>query len=205
MSILGSTQVLTAVVKNKIKQIGTAAKILGCLPSILTGISSLGSGSVVGQVGSLITGGAIKLISGLSGLIGSIVNDTLSQITAAVRDLVKKVLSIQAEITRSLQVALGLIDAIKKEASDVVNFIENEENCRFAAAELLKCVAGKALESIADISSKLGGGSSLNIKDLASNITEKISKPGEILDKWTLKTAQSIDHASAQINATNLF
>ena len=94
-----------------------------------------------------------------------------------------------------------------KEAKDLVDWLKNEENCKFAASELLKCVAGKLLEGLAsDITSKLNGALSFGDKldELLENVEETLSFDDQI-DKWIGKETSKIDNITAKVNAVSLW
>lgn len=135
-----------------------------------------------------------------------IVDQVIGQITGAVTNLINQVLNIQAQILSVIQQITGLFDYLKKEVQDVKDWLENDENCKFAAAELVNCVAGKLLEDLTSkINSSLGTGLDLNLDKYLEDFNEKLSLPGQQVDKWVNKTAGQIDKATAQIDAINLF
>jgi len=201
MSLLGSAEGLISTVKDKVSQVSTAFKIIACLPSILTAIPA-----TLGAIGASVAGSVAGLISGLSGVLMGVVDQVIGQITGAITSLINQVLNLQAQILSVINQVKGLFDYLKKEVQDVKDWLENEENCKFAAAELVNCIAGKLLGDLtSQISNRLGGGLDLNIDDYLENFTEKLALPGEQIDKWVGKTAGQIDKATAQIGAANLF
>jgi len=201
MSLLGSAEGLISTVKDKVSQVSTAFKIIACLPSILTAIPA-----TLGAIGASVAGSVAGLISGLSGVLMGVVDQVIGQITGAVTSLINQVLSIQAQILSVINQVKGLFDYLKKEVQDVKDWLENDENCKFAAAELVNCIAGNLLGDLSSkISSKLGGALDLNIDEYLGDFTEKLALPGQQIDKWVGKTTSQIDKATAQIGAANLF
>jgi len=201
MSLLGSADSLISTVKDKVSQVSTAFKIIACLPSILTSIPA-----TLGAIGASVAGSVASLISGLSGVLMSVVDEVIGQITGAITGLLNQILNIQAQILGVIQQVVGLFDYLKKEVQDVKDWLENDENCKFAAAELVNCIAGNLLGELnSKISSSLDGALNLNVDEYLGDFTEKLAQPGQQIDKWVGKTAGQIDKATAQIGAVNLF
>jgi len=202
MSLCGSAGGLLGAVKEKISQVTSAIKIIACLPSFLTSIPG-----VLGAIGGSAANSIAGLMAGAGGALMGIVDSVIGTITNTVKSLVNKVLQIQADLLCVFGEAKDFVDDVEKEAKDLVEWLKNEENCKFAASELLKCIAGKLLDGLAsDITSKLGGALSFGDKvdGFLEDIEESLSFDDQI-DKWIGKATNQIDNATSKINAVSLW
>jgi len=144
-------------------------------------------------------------MSGVGGALMGIVDSVIGTITNAVTSLVNKVLQIQAELLCVFGEAKEFVDDVKSEAKDLTEWLKNEENCKFAAAELLKCVAGKMLEGLSSqITSKLEGVLDFGVDDFLEDLEESLSFDEQI-DKWIGKATGEIDNITSKINAVSLW
>lgn len=202
MSLCGSVGGLIDAAKEKLSQVTSAIKIIACLPSFLTSLPG-----VLGAIGGSAANSIAGLMSGAGGALMGLVNSVIGTITNAVKSVVNKVLQLQADLLCAFGEAKEFVDDVKSEAKDLVDWLKNEENCKFAASELLKCVAGKLLEGLAsDITSKLNGALSFGDKldDLLENVEETLSFDEQI-DKWIGKETSKIDNITAKVNAVSLW
>lgn len=203
MALIDSVGGLYAAVNTKIGSLTSVAKGILCIPAILTGLPGI-IGNVLGELKNQATGAMAAITSGITGLITSIVTDAVNQITGAVANVLDKILQLQATILATIGLAQATIDNFKNQINDALAFAKNQENCRFAAAEMLKCLAGSLLN---DISKKVAVDAKLDISGidkLVGNLTSKISKPGNIIEQHTEKMSRSVDKATNQINTSKL-
>ena len=209
MSLLNSVNNLTSAVAEKALQLSTVSKFAACLPTILTSLPSI-VGGVIGNVAKSvvggIAGGVSNLLSAPGGFLTGIINETVGRITNAVTGLLNTILNLQAQIASSIQRIKNLITFLEDEFNDTKKWLENSENCKFAAAELVNCIAGNLLGQLSSIfNSKIGQGFDLSIGGVIDNIVDKIEEPGEKLNGWVNNTASQIDRATSRINAASLF
>jgi len=211
MSLLNSVNNLTSAVADKISQVSTIAKIAGCLPSILTSLPSI-AGGIAGNIVKSVVGGATSavktLLSSSGGFLSGIVNETVTKIKNAVLGLFNTVLNLQAQLVKSIERVKALKKFVEDEFKDIKEFIKNDENCKFAAAELVNCIAGNLLGQLAStFNSKTGGSLGFldKIGSAVDRVTGAISAPGEALNGWVNNTASQIDRATSRIEATKLF
>lgn len=202
MSLLDSVNGLTSSIAGKITQISTIAKIAACLPSIITSLpatlAAVGGAIVKSAVGSI-----TELLSGAGGFLLGIVNETIGRITSAFTGLLNTVLSIQAQIIESINELKRLAKFIQDEYNDTAEWLKNSENCDFAAAELINCIAGRLLEDLS-LSLSEDADSRLNLSFLDKAL-DKLESPEEKLSDWVNNTANQIDKATSIIDATRLF
>ena len=194
MSLLDSVNNLTS----------TIAKA-ACLPSIITSIPTT-LGAVAGSIVKSAVGTVTGLLSAPGGFLQGIINETVTKITNAVTGLLNTVLNVQAQILAYIDQLKGLAGFLENEVEDTAEWIENTENCNFAAAELVNCIAGRLLSQLSStFGSKIGGGFDISLGSLVDKVVDKIEAPGEKLNSWVNNTANQIDKATSIIGATKLF
>ena len=205
MSLLNSVNNLTSSVADKVKQVGTLTKIAACLPSVLTSLpAALGAaaGSVIGAGANIIK----NLASGATGFIQGIIDQTVTSITNAVTSLINTVLNIEAQLVASFNQLKALYNYLENEVNDTAEWIKNSENCNFAAAELVNCIAGRLLTQLSStFADRINGGFCLSLDSALDDITSKIEEPANKLNDWVNNTARQIDKATSVVNAANLF
>ena len=205
MSLLDSVNNLTSTIADKAKQLSTITKIAACLPSIITSIPAT-IGAVAGSIVKSAVGTVTNLLSAPGSFLQGIINETVTKITNAVTGLLNTVLNVQAQILASIDQLKRLADFLEKEVEDTAEWIKNTENCNFAAAELVNCIAGRLLSQLSStFGSKIGGGFDISLGSFVDKIAGKIEEPGEKLNGWVNNTANQIDKATSIIGATKLF
>lgn len=203
MASFNSVGGLASAVNNKVGALTSVAKGVMCLPSILTGLPGILGNVAKGVLGSLqnqALGVMNSIVTGITGMITDIINNAVNQISGVVNQL----LQIQATILATIGIIEQTIKDLKKLVNDIINFRADQDNCRFAAAEMLKCVAGSL---IGDLSKKLAknvSSGTSSIENLVGKASFKLSQPGNVIERYTSKISNSVDKATSQINATKL-
>jgi len=200
MALIDSGLGLFGAVNKKVGALTSVAKGIMCLPSILTGLPGILGNVAQGILGSL-ERQALAMANGLANLVGSIIGDAVSKITGSIKAILQLEATVLALVKGTIATIQGIYDQAKKIYGDGVN----QENCRFAAAEMFKCLAGSL---IGDLSKKLaskamskGGG---GISSLVDKATNKLAQPGNVITQYTNKLSRSIDKATNQINTSKL-
>jgi phage-related protein len=207
MALIDSVGGLYSAVNTKAGALTSVAKGILCIPAILTGLPGILGNVAKGVLGSLqnqALGAMSAIVSGITGLITDTVTNAVNEITGAISNVLDKVLQLQATILATIGLAQSLINSFKSQITDALDFAKNQENCRFAAAEMLKCVTGSI---IGDISKKVAVNAKLDISGidkLVGDVSSKISKPGNIIEQYTGKLSSSVDKATSQINTSKL-
>lgn len=204
MALISKVTNLFSVANNAADKLSTVAKGVLCIPSILSNLPSI-LGGVASNILSTITGQITNVINGLTSLVTSLVNEALSEITGTVSSILSKVLQLQATILGTIKLAKEFLDGLATRGEDIINFAKNEENCKFAAAELLNCIASSVL---GDINKKIARDINKGIvsaQDVIRNSTSKIARPGQVLDGYVNKIGKSVDKATSQISAISIF
>ena len=96
-------------------------------------------------------------------------------------------------------------EGLKERAADIKDFVSNEENCTFAAASLLNCVAGTLLKDITkDITKKINNKIS-SVEEFVDSKLDKFSEKGEFFNNYAKKAGNAVDKANAQVSALSIF
>lgn len=184
---------------NKIGDITSVAKGILCLPAILSGLPGiLGNvaASVLGSLTNAVNGAIFDVVNGLTGLINDKINDAVNKI-AGVLGKIAAVLAVIGIIEETIK---GFLDQI----ADIFNFSKNAENCRFAAAELSKCIIGSVLGDISKQMALKAAKSPNGVNSLVNSATAKLKKPGNVIERFVGKSSKAVDKAKTQISISKL-
>lgn len=207
MALINSVGGLASAVSNKVGAITSVAKGVMCLPAILTGLPGiLGNVAkdVLGSLKNQATGMLKDIVNGITGMITDIIQDAVNQITGAIVSTLGAILQLEATILATIGIAQALIEDIKKQAKDALDFAKNQENCRFAAAEMFKCIAGSLLNDLSKKATLNAKFDISGINKLVSKASSKLSQPGNVIEGYTSKISNSVDKATSQINTSKL-
>jgi hypothetical protein len=204
MALIDSVGGLYSAVNNKVGALTSVAKGALCLPAILSGLPGILGNVAKGVLGSLrnqalgLMGG---VAGGLAGLITVIIQDAVDQVTGIIKNTINQILQLQATILATIGLIEDTLLNIQNQVKDALDFAKSQENCRFAAAEMFKCLAGSIINDLSKkslINAKFGTG------DLVSNAISKLAKPGNVIEGYTNKISNSVDKATSQINNSKL-
>lgn len=203
MALINSIGGLYSAVNNKVGAITSVAKGIMCIPAILTGLPGIAGNLAKGVLSSL-QNQAAGIMASIAGGLTNLISDTINNFVGQIAGLVGKLLQLEATILATIGLVEATINNIIKQVKDIFEFSKNQENCRFAAAELSKCIVGSLLsglsKKLAMDSMKTPGG----IDKLISKATKKLAQPGNVIEKYTGKLSNSIDKATSQINTAKL-
>lgn len=203
MALINSIGGLYSAVNNKVGAITSVAKGIMCIPAILTGLPGIAGNLAKGVLSSL-QNQAAGIMASIAGGLTNLISDTINNFVGQIAGLVGKLLQLEATILATIGLVEATINNIIKQVKDIFEFSKNQENCRFAAAELSKCIVGSLLsglsKKLAMDSMKTPGG----IDKLISKATKKLAQPGNVIEKYTSKLSNSIDKATSQINTAKL-
>jgi len=204
MALIDSVGGLYSAVNNKVGALTSVAKGALCLPAILSGLPGILGNVAKGVLGSLrnqalgLMGG---VAGGLAGLITVIIQDAVDQVTGIIKNTINQILQLQATILATIGLIEDTLLNIQNQVKDALDFAKSQENCRFAAAEMFKCLAGSIINDLSKkslINAKFGTG------DLVSKAISKLAKPGNVIEGYTNKISNSVDKATSQINNSKL-
>jgi hypothetical protein len=112
-----------------------------------------------------------------------------------------------ATVVSIIKGIIQFVNDLIKKADEALAWARNAENCKFAAAALLKCIMAQALSEVTankslaiDISKGLKP-----LSDFSDKLTETLSKPTGILQGYLDKASDEVDRATSLVEATNLF
>ena len=203
MALINSVGGLFSAVNNKVGAITSVAKGIMCIPAILTGLPGIAGNLAKGVLSSL-QNQAAGIMAGIVGGLTNLISDTINNFVGQIAGLVNKILQIEATILATIGLIKAEINSIINQVKDIFEFSKNQENCRFAAASLSKCIVGSLLNGLSKKMAMDAMKSPGGIDKLISNATKKLAQPGNVIEKYTGKLSNSIDKATSQINTAKL-
>lgn len=196
MNVVSSVGGLISSINTKVDTITSVANGILCLPFILTdGIGGLIS-STINNLASALN----NIANGILGLVNSIVSAAINKVLGVVNRILGKILGVFNAIKSLINSAKALLDRIRKGIFD-------RDNCRFAAAGLFKCIVGEVNNSIVKRDGAGLTNNTLNtfIAEKTQAITNTITQPGQLVDRYVNKAATMASKATSTINAIQLF
>ena len=184
-------------------KITTVAKGILCIPSIISGLFSGAGGGIANAIKRQLVTAAADIIDGLTSMMDSIINDALSEVTGFVTDALNTLLKIQATILGTVSLIKDFYKGLKDRTQDVSKFLKSKNNCQFAAAELFACIASTVTKSLTKKTIKGIVEGATSKGDLISSFTNKIVRPGDVIEGYTGKIGKSIDKATKQVLVTS--
>ena len=200
MTAMSNILSIGGAVLNKVNLITSVAKGVLCLPSIISGLPGI-LGNVAGQLLGSLAGRINGIVSGMVGLVSDIIDEQINKVLGVVNKLLQFGALILATIGVIEQTILGILGLV----NDAFNFAKDQENCRFAAAELLKCITGSIVN---DMSNKLSLNAATNAgarSNIFNNALQKMKAPGNVIERHVGKISNSVDKAVSQVAASRLF
>lgn len=204
MALISKVRNLISSADSLADQATTAAKIVGCIPAVLGSLPSI-AGGVAANILKTVAAEATLIAQGMVDAALGIVQNALDTAVGIVEGYIKRVLELQATILGTIESIKELFTGLKERAEEVKDFVSNQENCKFAAASLLNCVAGSLLKDFTNdvkkkINSKIG-----SVDDYIKTQVNKLSEPGQLYDKYAAKAGAAVDKANSQLGALSLF
>jgi len=203
-TIISSVGKVLNAANGKVDSLTSIAKGALCLPSILKGLPGLGKnliGSLVGGIGA----GLEAAVGEIANLVTDTIQDSIEAITGAITGVVDTVIGLVADVAAVVTAGKNFISGLKDAADDAMDFASKKENCNFAAAQLMNCIVGEALDSIKikDVKSINDGVSS--ITDSVNKATGAITSTTGSINKAVNKHSQEINRAAKVIEKANIF
>ena len=204
MPIKSSVGRFLTAANEKADQLTAGAKIIMCIPSIISGLPDLGKrviGSVVANIG--------KTLEIFASTISNIVTNTISAAVGQITGSILGIIGTLGQIGSAIEAGKEFAQGLKDRAKDVIDFTSEKENCNFAAATLLNCITAEAIGAVSakiavDISKGLAKGLD-PIADFANDISKSIAAPGGAITRTVDKAAGQIDRATRLTQKSNLF
>jgi len=203
-TIIGSVGKVLNAANGKVDSLTSIAKGVLCLPSILAGLPGLGKGligSIVGGIGA----GLESAVGSIANLVTDTIQDSIEAITGAITGVVDTVVGLVADVAAVVTAGKNFIAGLKDAASDAMDFADKKENCNFAAAQLMNCIVGEALDSIKikDVKSISDGIGS--VTDSVNKAAGAITSSTGSINKMVNKHSDQIGRAAKIVEKSNLF
>jgi hypothetical protein len=202
MPLLQSVGGLLRAVNNKADSILGAAKGLLCLPAIIGGAADIFK-DVFGSLVNAAKGAINGIVAGFLGTIEGLVQNAVNQVVGLLNTITQLIATVMAIVQSIKQFVEDLI----KKADELLAWARNAENCKFAAASLLKCIAASVLNDVMadkELAVKVSLGTE-SISKFTDKISSALSKPTGVINKFLDKAASEVDRATAQVNASGNF
>jgi len=204
MALINSVGRFITAANNKADLLTAGAKIALCLPSFLSnlpGVTKQLIGNVVATIGTTLEG----IVESVSDIVLRTINGAVQQITGAIVGNIDAATSALAQLGAIIKDGKDFYKGIKRRVGDIDDFINQKQNCDFAAATLLNCITSQALASVTpkiaiDVSKGLRP-----IRDVVNEVSNNISKPGGAINRTVNKAAREVDRATRIVETANLF
>ena len=185
-------------------QLTAIAKGALCLPSILSNLPDLGKalmGNILASANSILS----DATAAISGIVTDTIDNAIAKITGSIAGVLNTITSLVAEVAGAIESIKSFAEGLSSKVSDIKDFTASKENCNFAAASLLNCIASQALANVSakaavDVSKGL-----VPIDEFANSISESILSPAGAINNTINKTANEIDRATRIVSKADLF
>jgi len=182
----------------QISAITSAVNGIMCIPSILNGLP--------GILGNVASSALSALSNATTGVLGAVIGSAGAAIENAICKLFNKPIVALLKLFADLVAIIAVVKAIVKLVEDLFDFHFNQENCRFAAAEIGKCLLANALSNISkrmlqDAQLRYGDGACAK---LTKDAQAALNKPGNIIAKYMAKQSFDTNKAYSQVGATRI-
>jgi phage-related protein len=184
---------LISAVNDEVDTITSVANGILCLPYILTD----GIGGLMNTAINTLASTLKSIAEGLQGLINKVVKSVINKIVGAIKKLLGKILSV-------FDIINSIIKKIKALVNKIKNAIFERENCKFVAASLFKCILSEAANSIKKKETAIPDITSI-IDSKTQSIADKITQPGELIDRYVDKAANMASRATTAVKTLSLF
>ncbi len=185
-------------------QLTAIAKGALCLPSILSNLPDLGKalmGNILASANSILS----DATAAISGIVTDTIDNAIAKITGSIAGVLNTITSLVAEVAGAIESIKSFAEGLSSKVSDIKDFTASKENCNFAAASLLNCIASQALANVSakaavDVSKGL-----VPIDEFANSISDSILSPAGAINNTINKTANEIDRATRIVSKADLF
>lgn len=198
---------LLASASDTFDRITSVAKGIMCIPSLFASfVSTVATTNLLGVAAQA----AAQLAGAVAGMVVSAVQDAVNQVLGAAAALINQQLRLIQELFATLNDIKQFLTSIDDKAAEALEYIKNQENCKFAAGNLLSCV----INSVANLSPKNLGSQllSLNsvtskVNSIADDITGKITAVGSnanVVTNFIDSNLNALDKARKSIAIQNM-
>lgn len=180
-------------------------KAIACLPAIITGAVGIFK-DVFNSVKNAAMGAIQGAVGAITGMVESIVANAVNQVLGAITSVIDQITQLIGTIAAAINMIKDFFKSLVQDANDALAWAQNAENCRFAAAALLKCIIASVVSDISadlDISTKIGAKLD-SISNVTDKLTSKITGAGGTIEGFLNKAEEQMNRATATIEAASL-
>ena len=180
-------------------------KAIACLPAIITGAVGIFK-DVFGAAKNAAMGAIQGAVGAITGMVESIVANAVNQVLGAITSVLDQITALIGTVMAAINMIKDFFRSLVEEANAALAWAQNAENCRFAAAALLKCIMAKVISDISadlDISTKIGAKLD-SINNVTDKLTSKITGAGGVIEGFLNKAEEQMNRATATIEAASL-
>ena len=183
----------------KINGLTTIAKGVLCLPTMISGLVSSIPGIINGVV-SGIGNAANAAVGAAAGMIGNAVNNAVNGIAGAITGAITggfaKIDALLGAVAATIIAVKAFIDFVKDAVEDVKSFVENKENCNFAAATMAKCIILETVNNLTNKSLRDAASGAVSVSSLSNSVTSSGTVQG-VVNRYADKQVAQLHRASS--------
>ena len=204
MRLISSVKGFLNAANARADQLTAIAKGALCLPSILSNLPDLGKavmGNILASANSILS----DATSAISGIVTDTIDNAIAKITGSIAGALNTITGLVAEVAGAIESIKSFAEGLSSKVSDIKDFTASKENCNFAAASLLNCIASQALANVSAKAAVEVSKGLLPIDEFANSISDSILAPTGAINNTINKTANEIDRATRVVSKADLF
>lgn len=177
-------------INNKFDSITGIAKGILCLPQLFTS----GQGGIM----SALQRQAAGVVYGMSQLVTSIVTRTLNQLVGKLGKELAVLNAFLQDIRQSITLIKTFITSLDDKAKSTFDFLKDQENCKFVAAELGRCIIGQVTGAVTKKLAKDLTGGTKDIGTEVNKISKSLFAPDKSIEQYVKRSNYFISKSAAQ-------
>tara|TARA_R110002153_G_scaffold169310_1_gene322136 strand:- start:109 stop:723 length:615 start_codon:yes stop_codon:yes gene_type:complete len=204
MRLISSVKGFLNAANARADQLTAIAKGALCLPSILSNLPDLGKavmGNILASANSILS----DATSAISGIVTDTIDNAIAKITGSIAGALNTITGLVAEVAGAIESIKSFAEGLSSKVSDIKDFTASKENCNFAAASLLNCIASQALANVSAKAAVEVSKGLVPIDEFANSISDSILSPTGAINNTINKTANEIDRATRMVSKADLF
>tara|TARA_R110002167_G_scaffold172192_5_gene370493 strand:+ start:4460 stop:5074 length:615 start_codon:yes stop_codon:yes gene_type:complete len=204
MRLISSVKGFLNAANARADQLTAIAKGALCLPSILSNLPDLGKavmGNILASANSILS----DATSAISGIVTDTIDNAIAKITGSIAGALNTITGLVAEVAGAIESIKSFAEGLSSKVSDIKDFTASKENCNFAAASLLNCIASQALANVSAKAAVEVSKGLVPIDEFANSISDSILSPTGAINNTINKTANEIDRATRVVSKADLF
>ena len=173
-------------ISSSIDKLQAASNGLMCLKSAIMG-AFMSPASIISGLASI----GASLISSIVSAVSDVIMKRVNQVVDSLLSPLRKIQALIADVTA----ALAGIQNILNKATDMNNWFNNKQDCSGFAAQILNCLAQKAINKI---TTKIAMKVDASIGKIADSVSKGALKAGGGIDSFVNKHTSFIEKGSLQ-------